>query len=192
MNTPSLFSVIDLLSPIDAPARKDLEALILPRSLKKKEYLLQEGDRIDDCFFLEEGVVRVFFNSDGNEYNKTFFIPGTFPTAITALITGKPSLLSFQALTDCSLISFSFSAFKDLFEIHRSLETLMLRIMEAEWIKKEKHDILMVTEDATTRYREFKKDFPGLEQLIPQYHIASYLGITPIQLSRIRSRLSLE
>lgn len=189
METPSLFSVIEALSPIDARARKDMEALTAPRTFKKNEYLLREGDRVDDCFFLEEGVVRVFFNSDGNEYNKTFFVPGMFPTAITALISGNPSLISFQALTDCSVISFSYSAFKDLFGKHRSLETLMLRIMEVEWIKKERHDILMVTEDATSRYREFRKNYPGLEQQIPQYHIASYLGITPIQLSRIRSRL---
>ncbi len=66
----------------------------------------------------------------------------------------------------------------------------MLRILELEWIKKERHDIRMVTNDATTNYLVFRKEYPGLENQIPQYHIASYLGITPIQLSRIRARLA--
>ena len=65
----------------------------------------------------------------------------------------------------------------------------MLRVMEREWIVKERHDIRMVTNDATTNYQIFREEFPGLENLIPQYHIASYLGITPIQLSRIRRGL---
>lgn len=66
----------------------------------------------------------------------------------------------------------------------------MLTMMEQEWIKKEKQVIQMVTNDAKTNYLIFKKEYPGLENQIPQYHIASYLGITPIQLSRIRARLA--
>jgi CRP-like cAMP-binding protein len=62
-------------------------------------------------------------------------------------------------------------------------------ILEQVWIKKERHDIRMVTNDATTNYQIFKKEYPSLENEIAQYHIASYLGITPIQLSRIRARL---
>ena len=66
----------------------------------------------------------------------------------------------------------------------------MLRVMELEWINKERHDIQMVMNDATTNYLIFREAYPGLEDLIPQYYIASYLGITPIQLSRIRARLA--
>ena len=66
----------------------------------------------------------------------------------------------------------------------------MLAILEQEWIKKEQHEIRMVTNDATTNYIIFREEFPGLENLIPQYHISSYLGITPVQLSRIRAQLA--
>ena len=135
-----------------------------------------------------EGVIRVFYSKEGNEYNKTFFIPGMFPTPLTALLSSEPCQLSFQALSDCQLIRFSYEKFRALFEKHRCLETFMLRVLEGEWIKKEKHDIDMVMNDATTNYMIFRATYPNLEQQIPQYHIASYLGITPIQLSRIRAQ----
>jgi CRP-like cAMP-binding protein len=112
-----------------------------------------------------------------------------FPTPLTALLSNTPCEISFQALTKCTLLRFSYRKFKGLFEKHRCLESFMLCIMEQLWIKKERHDICMVTNDATTNYLIFRKEYPDLENKIPQYHIASYLGITPIQLSRIRARL---
>lgn len=142
------------------------------------------------CYLLVDGVVRVFYNNEGNEYNKTFFIPGMFPTPLTALISKAPAALSFQALVQSTIIRFSYNQFRELFDKHRCLETFLLSVMEQEWIKKERHDIQMVTNNATTNYLIFRKDYPGLENLISQYHIASYLGITPIQLSRIRAQLT--
>ncbi len=167
-----------------------LEALLEIIEVKRSDFLFREGDRVHHACFLLKGVIRVYYNKDGNEYNKTFFIPGSFPTPLTALLTNGVSELDFQALADCVIVRFPYRKFKDLFDEHRSLERLMLRILEQLWIKKERHDIHMVTNDATENYLIFREDFPGLEQQIPQYHIASYLGITPIQLSRIRAKLS--
>ena len=164
--------------------------MLEPVELEKNDFLIREGARVHHCYMLLEGVVRVFFSNDGNEYNKTFFVPGMFPTPLTALITEAPCELSFQALVDCRLIKFSYRGFRALFTQHRCLESLLLRILEVQWIKKEKHDIRMVTNDATTNYLIFRDEYPELEKLIPQYQIASYLGVTPIQLSRIRSQLA--
>ena len=186
------FSIHDTLNRIhELPpeAYRDLEGLFRTKHLSRNEMLLSEGDRTRHCYYLSAGVIRVFYSNDGNEYNKTFFVDGTFPTAITALLTDSPSRLGYQALTECELVSFPYGEFRNLFSKHRSLESLMLRIMELEWIRKERHDIRMVTNDATTNYMIFREEFPGLENLIPQYHISSYLGVTPIQLSRIRAKL---
>ena len=181
--------VIQAIFPLSKEAFEDLSRLFETITIDKNDYLLKEGDRPLHCYFLEEGVVRVYYNKDGNEYNKTFFVPGMFPTAITSLITGELSRISFQALTSCRVTRFSYPEFRALFEKHRDLESLLLRIMEIQWVKKEKHDIEMVTNDATQNYLIFRKEFGGLENVIQQYHIASYLGITPIQLSRIRAQL---
>lgn len=190
MEVEQIFSNLNSISPLDSKALDELQKLFVNVELKRNDYLVREGSMTNSCYFLTEGVVRVFYNKDGNEYNKTFFTPGMFPTPITALLSDTPSALSFQALVPAKLISFSYKKFIGLFDNNRCLETLMLRIMEQEWIKKERHDIQMVTNDATTNYLIFRNEYPNLENQIPQYHIASYLGITPIQLSRIRAKLT--
>jgi CRP-like cAMP-binding protein len=189
MDTASIFQALNGINPITEDAWVEFEQLLEPVELKRNEFLVREGSRTSSCYMLLEGVVRVFYNKDGNEYNKTFFIPGMFPTPLTALLSDSPSALSFQALLPCRIVGFSYKEFRALFGKHRCLESMMLRILELEWISKERHEIRMVTNDATTNYLIFRKEYPDLENLIPQYHIASYLGITPIQLSRIRSQL---
>lgn len=190
METSCIYDRLNKISPVDRPAWQDLEPLFEPVSLKRNDYLVRQGDWVQYCYLLLEGVVRVYYSSEGSEYNKTFFVPGTFPTPLTALLSDSPCQLTFQALVASQLVRFSYRKFRALFEKHRCLESLMLRILEEIWIKKERHDIRMVTNDATTNYLIFREEYPGLENLIPQYHIASYLGITPIQLSRIRAQLA--
>lgn len=190
MESEAIYNSLNSISPITKDAWEELQILFKPLEIERNEYLVREGSKVNTCYLLTDGVVRVFYNNEGNEYNKTFFIPGMFPTPITALLSDSPSLLSFQALLHSRLIRFSYKGFRSLFEKHRCLETMMLRILEQEWISKERHDIQMVTNDATTNYAIFQKEYPGLENRIPQYHIASYLGITPIQLSRIRAQLA--
>lgn len=190
MESPEVFEILNRISPITEESWYRFIPLLKPVEVGRNKYLIQEGDRVTECFLLLDGVIRVYYNKEGNEYNKTFFMPGTFPTPLTALLTHSTSDLSFQALTPCTLVKFSYGGFTQLFDENRSLETLMRKILEGIWIKKERHDIRMVTNDATTNYLLFREDFPNLENLIPQYHIASYLGITPIQLSRIRAQLT--
>jgi CRP-like cAMP-binding protein len=189
MESDNIYKTLNAISPITTEAWADMQGLFTPVELNRNDYLVREGSRVNSCYILIEGVVRVYYNKEGNEYNKTFFMPGTFPTALTALLSDTPSLLSFQALLPSHLIEFSYYEFRALFEKHRCLESLLLGILEQIWIKKEIHDIQMVTNDATTNYMIFRQTYPELENLIPQYHIASYLGITPIQLSRIRAQL---
>ena len=107
-------TIINKLSSITDEAWRDLTELFEECTLNKNEYLITEGQKAHHCYFLKEGVIRVFYTHEGNEYNKTFFIPGTFPTPITALLSGNPSQLGFQALDDCVLIKFSYSGFRNL------------------------------------------------------------------------------
>lgn len=178
---------LEQLTKLTEKAWDDLVELFRPVTLARNDYIIQEGEHAHDCYVLLDGIARVYYNNDGKEYNKTFFVPGMFPTPLTALLSGAPSTTTIQVLTDSTLLAFSYQGFCDLFATHRCLESLMLAIVCREWIKKERHDIHMVTNSASENYRIFQQNFPTLEQHIPQYHIASYLGITPIQLSRIRA-----
>jgi CRP-like cAMP-binding protein len=190
MDYPELHRIFNKVSPITSSAWNAFTGLFREESYPKNKMIIREGQYVSSCSFLLDGVIRVYFENDGKEYNKTFFIPGTFVAALTSLVRKEPSRINLQALTPVQMVSFPWRDFCTLFNGYRSLETFYRVMLEQIWVKKELHDIRMVTNDATTNYLIFREEFPGLEQMIPQYHIASYLGITPIQLSRIRSSLA--
>lgn len=191
MNFEFLKQLLSGYATLTDEAWTDFSALLTEKRIGRNEFLFREGDVPRHGSFLMKGILRVFYTKhDGVEYNKNFFIPGMSPTPITALITGKPCAISFQALTDAELLMFNFSQFQQLMKQHDSLAQVYRGILEQLWIDKEQQEIQMVTNDAHTNYLLFREKFPDMEQQIPQYHIASYLGITPIQLSRIRAKMS--
>ncbi|MEO0472889.1 MAG: Crp/Fnr family transcriptional regulator [Bacteroidota bacterium] len=157
--------------------------------LEKYAYFAQAGEVAQKIAFLQTGVVRAFFrNADGTEYNKTFFTEGVLFGAYSSLITGQPNLIHHQALTKCVMWEASFAELRALYDRFPVWERFARMLAESFFVVKEKREIELVMLDAAGRYEVFKTDHPGLENRIPLYHIASYLGISPTQLSRIRGR----
>lgn len=133
--------------------------------------------------------MRAFFrNKLGNEYNKTFFTPSSFVAAYSSITTTQKNLINIQCLTNCTLFVADFKQLTSLYKDYPKFESLARIMAEYKFSIKEKREIELVTLEATERYEIFKKEHPNLENLINQYHIASYLGITPTQLSRIRAQ----
>ena len=135
MGNENIYNALNVIGPLSPEAWHDPELPLEPCELKRNDFLVREGSQVKYRCMLLEGVVRVFYNKEGNEYNKTFFIPGMFPTPLTALLSGEPSLLSFQALLPSKLIRFSYYKFRELFSQHRCLETLTLRSVRNKKIK---------------------------------------------------------
>jgi len=155
--------------------------------LPKNHYFSKENEVAKKIAFLESGVVRAFFvNAQGKEYNKQFFVGKSIIGAYSSLLTGQQNLIAQQALTDCIVYSCDFKSLSTLYEKYPDLERLARKIAEYYFIEKERKEIEIVLLGGSQRYLIFQKEFPTLEQLIPQYHIASYLGISATQLSRIR------
>lgn len=157
--------------------------------LKKGDYFAVEGRTEHQAGFLKNGVLRAFFrNRDGLEYNKTFFTKDEFFGPYASLVTRQPNQINIQALTDCQILVADYPSVCALFEEHRQIESLARLIAERFFVLKEQREVELVLLQADERYRIFREEHPNLENLIPQYHIASYLGITPTQLSRIRTK----
>lgn len=157
--------------------------------LKKHDYFAQEGEYSSKLAFLSAGVMRAFFrNSFGNEYNKTFFTPPTFVAAYSSVTTKQKNLINIQCLTECSLLVADFDKVSSLYKDFSKIESLARILAEHKFAIKEKREIELVTLEAKERYDIFKQEHPGLENQISQYHIASYLGVSPTQLSRIRAK----
>lgn len=164
-------------------------SLFSEKQFSKNEYFAIEGEYASNLAFILTGVVRAFYRSgEGNEYNKTFFSRTGFLGAYSSLITKKKNQINLQCLTDCTFLVADYEKINDLYDTNPKVERLARIFAEQFFVSKEKREIELVMLNATERYRIFQTEHPTLENLIPQYHIASYLGVTPTQLSRIRAK----
>ncbi len=154
---------------------------------RKGDFFAQEGIREQRFGILTKGVARAFFrNAKGTEYNKFFNVPISFIGAYSSLVTGNVNLIDIQCLTDCHILTADYHALRELYKAFPEIESFSRRLAELYFVAKEKREIELVLLNAQERYDIFQQEYPELEQQIPQYHIASYLGVTPTQLSRIR------
>lgn len=186
-----LHRFLDNLTPI-APATWDrVQPLFMEGRLGKGEHFIREGQLAREIGFLAEGVMRAYYrNAAGQEYNKHFFTAPCFIGGYASLITGAPNMIQQEALTDCVVLSAPYGPFRQLFDHCPDLERAARILAEGFFVAKEQREIEIVQLDAEARYRLFRERFPALEALVPQYHIASYLGVSPTQLSRIRRKSS--
>lgn len=159
--------------------------------LDKGEFFVKEGAYSREIGILTEGIVRSYYvNEEGKEYNKTLFAAPNIIGSYVSLITGEPNRLPQQALTKCTVTKLPIRIIEELSQGHIEVERLRRKIAEHFFVLKEKRELEMALLQAEERYLIFREDFPDAEQLIPQYHVASYLGISATQLSRIRKKMS--
>jgi len=161
------------------------------RVLSKRTLLYSPGEIPTSYAYIYKGLVRCFvYDENGHEYNKNFFDEGTFPGAMTSLLTATPSVLGFETIEESLIIEINFSGYRQLMIEKDDLKLLQIYYLEKNWLlAKDAREIEIVQQDATARYLRFVAQYPHLVERLPQYHIASHLGITPTQLSRIRKKM---
>ncbi|MBU2951956.1 Crp/Fnr family transcriptional regulator [Tamlana agarivorans] len=160
------------------------------KELKARTQVSKTGEVPTKIYMLVSGMMRAYLSSeDGKEYTKSFFTPFSFVGAFTGLIQKKPSKLVYEALTDSKVYELNFIDFMTLCKKDINVSSLYNKILEHIFIKYEERQLELISMDATERYLKLCKEMPDLERLIPQYQIATFLSITPVQLSRIRKKL---
>ncbi|MCW9707863.1 Crp/Fnr family transcriptional regulator [Fodinibius salsisoli] len=173
----------------DEPSLSELMNLFEVNHFDKGFHYAKTGEYATRMGFVVEGVLRAYHTTkEGEYYNKTFFTEGSFVGAYSSLVTGKKNLINIQCLTDVMLLEGSYADLVALYDDYPSVERFSRILAEQYFVHKERREIQLVTLDAAERYELFRKNHPEVEQQIPQYHIASYLGVTPTQLSRIRAK----
>jgi CRP-like cAMP-binding protein len=166
-----------------------LDSLVTRRTYRAREHLAPLGSLQRSVGLLEHGHVRAYVTTaDGKHYNKHLFVAPTFVGDYASLLTGQPVVVPQQALTPCVVWWIDRDALGDLEARHPSIAMLQRRFAEALYLAKERREIEIATLDASARYDALVHAHPELDQAIPLYEIAAYLGITPTQLSRIRRR----
>ena len=181
------------LSKLCALSERELQpllALFRATTLQSGEDFVKEGQLGTQLAFLESGLLRSYYISpDGKEHNKHFFQAGELLAPLTSLDTGLPSPVYIGCLREAQLQVADYARLLQVYEDFPYLNKVGRVVVEWAWIGKERRETQFIMMNTEERYRAFLEEFPELENEIPQYHIASYLGMSPVQLSRIRAKL---
>jgi CRP-like cAMP-binding protein len=193
MKTNYFQELIDSMNFSAGIPREELRKLFKRKKiicLKKDEYFLQAGEIPERLGYNISGLLRLFYIDDsGNEINKHFVIEKTLAVAYNFFLRREESNIYIQALEDTKLLVIDYKTYNDLLNSHICWQKVARKMAEMLFIlgQKRESDFLLI--DAQERYLKFLQDYPNLVNRISQYHIASYLGITPESLSRIRTNL---
>lgn len=179
------------------PISREAFALVSPHlkhfKCKANTILCDVGDKSKYVFFIVSGIVRTSTETKkGKVFTRELYTSNQFCGPMSDMIKDAPSSYLYETLTDCEIIRSEHKEVQKLYDTHPELMRFEIKMLEHAYIKLEKTIISLGTNDAKERYLNLLDRLKGIEKLIPQYQIASYLGITPIQLSRIRKGLKQE
>lgn len=183
-----LIKIIKQLFPLNDKEISLLKDGISFFSAEKEKNLIKPLHVADRLFFLEKGTVRSFYQKDYKDINTEFFFENDFFTAFTSFLTQEKTNLHFQCIEQCDLISIPRELLDKLLREDTKWNILLNNILAKEYIKKCRRESSFLLWDANERYHYFLKQFPDADNRIPLFHIASYLGMSPETLSRIRSK----
>ncbi len=163
---------------------------IYKQRYEESTFLVQAGEQVDSFFFITKGLVRFYYTTEsGKEFNKHFAGESGYAGSYISVILGIPCPYSIEALEQTELLVLENRLLQELYNRHPFWERLGRVNAERLAILKEFREKEFLLDSAEVRYRRFLKEFPDLVDRIPQYHIASYLGITDVALSRIRKKM---
>jgi len=165
---------------------------VTERIFNKHQLLFQAGEPVPNFFFISKGLVRFYYLTEkGKEFNKAFAIENEFVGSFSAMIFNAPCRYSVQALEKTEVLVIPVRLIQNSYDRHPAWERVGRRHAESVAVKKEIREGEFLLDSAETRYRRLLADHPTLIDRVQQYHIASYLGITDVALSRIRNKIGL-
>jgi CRP-like cAMP-binding protein len=167
------------------------KTLFIPKKLRKRQYLLQDGDVCRYTAFVEKGMLRTFtVDEKGNEPILQFSMEGWWIADLYSFLTEEPSPYNIEALEDCELLLINKENWEILLAKVPAFERYFRILIQNNLIATQRRLMSSLSESAEEKYTKLIHNFPGCIQRVPQHMIASYLGITPETLSRIRGQMA--
>lgn len=160
------------------------------QQLKKGDFLVRNGDVCRLVSFVNKGLLRMFYMIDGKDMSIAFVCENVYISEYASFLTCQPAAMNIEALEDCELVNLSFNDMQSIYKSIPVFETFGRKIAEALFImiSTQTHELLILTPEE--RYQSLTQHQPFIIQRVPQYMIASFIGITPEHLSRIRKKLA--
>lgn len=169
------------------------KTFFLPKKMRKRQYLLQEGDVCRYTAFVEKGALRTYaVDEKGSEHIIQFAIEGWWTGDLFSFLTSEPSVYNIDVLEDAELLLLTRTAQEELLQKLPKFERFQRLLIQSAYIALQRRLVVNLSLTAEEKYTHFVKAYPEIIQRMPQHMIASYLGITPETLSRIRKIKSLK
>lgn len=188
---PLFKEVFTRYSPVSDQSFSSLFEISKLDHYKKNETILPVGETAKNIHVLCKGaVVSYFLDAEGKTYHKNIFLEGDLVGSTVSCLTHQPSQFALQAVEATTFISIPYQGYRQLIRENGDLKDFYIAYLEKNWvIEKEKREVALVMQSAAERYLELLHKHPHIDDRIPLNFIASHLGITPTQLSRIRKSL---
>ena len=176
--------------PLSQEEQERIKKYLMPKKLRRKQYLLQDGDISKFVAFVEKGVLRLYsIDEKGNEHIIQFAVEGWLISDLSSFVTGNPATYAIDALEDCELILISRASNEELLKTMPKYETWMRLQITGAYIALQKRLTSTISLSLEERYACLIEIYPHIVQRVPQHMIASYMGLTPETLSRIRKKM---
>ena len=169
----------------------ELEEYGIEKEYSSGQYFINAGQIPDKVGIVKKGLFRYYYLTDeGKEYTKVFMPEGSMLSSYSAMIGNTQSYFAIEAIETSVVSEIPYEKWKSLRVDDTKWDKLLIAFLEKGYGIKEKREREFLLMDAESRYKEFLSDYPSLEKRVKQHMIASYLGITPIALSRVRKKMN--
>ncbi|TFF40797.1 Crp/Fnr family transcriptional regulator [Mucilaginibacter psychrotolerans] len=169
-----------------------IKSFFIVKKLRKRQYLLQAGDVCKYLCFVEKGLLRSYNVDDkGIEHMNMFAWEGWWTSDMYSFFTGEKAVINIDAIEDTELLMITMEGFEKMTLIVPKMDRYFRILFQNSLITKERRLISSITHTAEEKYTNLVESNPTLVQRVPQNLIASYLGLAPETLSRIKKNIAL-
>lgn len=176
---------------LSAQAEEYIYSISKEKKVSKGEVLIREGQTVNKTFFVTQGSLRSFcVDKEGKEHTLQFAIRDWWISDFIAIYGNKPASLTVECISDSSVIEFNAQKLNEIYLQFPEFEPFQRKNLERHVVSLHKRILNQLQLTALERYNLFLEQYPNIEQHVPNYHIASYLGITQQSLSRVRAEIA--
>lgn len=177
--------------PLTGEEEEIIKSYLSPKKIRKKQYLLQEGEVCKYIAFVEKGVLRAYTVSEkGNEHIIQFALEGWIISDLYSFLTGEQATYNIDAIENAELLLISKASHEEMLRTLPKYETYTRLQLTGAYIAMQRRLTSIISLTLEERYTYFTSLYPDIVQRVPQHMIASFMGLTPETLSRVRKRLS--
>lgn len=188
MKIPNMFDQIIDKIKLDKEKWEKFQGFFIKREIPSKTILLKEGEISNHAHIIKKGCLRQWFNKDGKDITFQFFLENQLVSSIDSFLNNKPSLYTIESIEPSTILSISKNNVETMFQAYPELKNRFQEFIFQRLSNYTQLFLSRIKDSPQERYEELIKNHPEIIKRVPQHYIASFLGITPISLSRIRNR----